>query len=97
MPSKETLERVAHDNWNAMGGSEVDEEILEDLGYSSPRTLERDIAGASELKRALGSIAMPEGERKKSVFCADCLRDIPFGSSCAHLSVGKRGKRTTIG
>lgn len=97
MPSKKTLEQVAHENWNAMGGQAVEEETLEDLGYSSPRTLEQDIENASELRRALGSMALSKNETIASVFCGDCLREIPFGGSCAHLRVGKRGKRTTIG
>lgn len=46
--------------------------------------------------RRVTELAIPKAI-ELSVFCGDCLRDIPFGQSCAHIRVGKRGKRNIIG
>jgi len=61
------------------GAPYTEDEVLAD--YNAGVTVAANLGGA-----ALA--------RETSVFCGDCLREIPYGSSCAHIIVGKRGKRT---
>jgi hypothetical protein len=67
-------------------------------GSGSPQTSEEVVEQyESGLRiKQITEIAIPKAV-EVSVFCGDCLRDIPYGQSCAHIKVGKHGKRNIIG
>ncbi len=90
------LRIVAYENWRNLPGATPEE--LEAIGYSSPESLESDMAGVPRLVKALAQISIDNHPNKvQGVFCGDCLTKINPGNSCDHIKVDKNGNSKIVG